>query len=121
MDYEGFFKQRLDGCTPKGGTGSSPISNGAAAVFRAPSTTASAPRCGMASRNTQKPRAGVLADAYTLAHQNPLLRRGAGTGSQAARARQQGAAMLLFIRSRFCLSSGAAAAGLIATAMALAA
>jgi hypothetical protein len=44
MDYEGFFRERLDALRAEGGIAFSPISSGAAAGFREPSITASAPR-----------------------------------------------------------------------------
>jgi len=44
MDYEGFFKQRLDSLRAEGRYRVFADSSGAAAGFRAPSITASAPR-----------------------------------------------------------------------------
>ena len=48
MDYEAFFKSGSTRCIARGAIAFSPISSGVAAGFRAPSTTASAPksRCG---------------------------------------------------------------------------
>jgi hypothetical protein len=44
MDYEAFFKDSLEALCAGEDIVSLPISNSAAAGFRAPSTTASAPR-----------------------------------------------------------------------------
>ena len=47
-----FSKSASTRCAPRGGTASSPISSGAAAAFRAPLTTASAPRSRCGARTT---------------------------------------------------------------------